>query len=200
MPWYLGSEMKSPGKIFQSFPDFLDLQKLFYTAVIERFEKSGFLICFQFRCAVRASGGIDRNFALAIGADLGSRRCFRFVFLFFKFIFCTVDHFDDAEENQGDQKKIDDGGQELTVIQGNRAAQRNAQRIQVRTAGKTDDRVQNVINKRINNRCEGAADDDTNRHVHDISAAYEFLEFIEKFHAVYLPQNGMYLSKILNKV
>ena len=66
--------------------------------------------------------------------------------------------------------------------------QRNKKICKVDLAGcQRDDRHNDIVNKRTDDRVEGSADDDTDCHIHDIAAHNEFFEFTDHSHKTQLP-------------
>ena len=72
------------------------------------------------------------------------------------------------------------GGNEFSIIQCDIICDIPRKLVKVHTAKQTRNRIDNVIDKRGDNACERAADDDTNSHIHHISLADKLLKFFKK--------------------
>ena len=143
---------------------------------------------------MRASGCIYRDLALAERTDLRGWSLCRLRFL--EGIVSLVDSLDDHEQDKGNQQELDDILDEAAVGKhSGTGILRSVQTCVVFTvqcdehAGKVDlsscnryDRHDDVVDQRIDDGAECAADDDTDSHIDDVSARYELSEFLHKTH------------------
>ena len=120
---------------------------------------------------MRAAGRLDADFGLAERADLRRGR-FGLLFsgLLLGQLMQTVETAHDQEQDESDDEEIDDRGQERTVADRN-LADTKRELGQVDVDNQSDQRRNDVIRQRIDNRLECRTDDDANRHVNDVAAA-----------------------------
>ena len=72
------------------------------------------------------------------------------------------------------------------------AAETQHETAQIRAAGETEDRVDEVFGQRGHDARERTADDNTDRHVHHVAAQREGLEFFDKLFHFYVPLSYLY--------
>lgn len=107
-----------------------------------------------------------------------------------------IHNFHKQKYNQCHNQEIDHGGDKFPVIECDIARDIPRELVKVHAAEQTKDWVDNVIDKRGNDACECAADDDTDSHVHHISFADKLLKFFEKFlYHMNAPFHDMYCAR-----
>ena len=131
----------------------------------------------------------DRNLAAAERADLGGRLCGGF--RLFAERSQLIDRFEQTEQHERHDQKVDDRGDECTVAQLHTADIQH-ERAQVGAPGRTEDRVDDIFGQRGDDAGERTADDNTDRHVHHVAAQREGFEFFDKLFHFYVPLSYLY--------
>ncbi len=132
----------------------------------------------KLRCAVRASGGCKRDLGLAERAGPGGGGFGRLLLVDARH--SRVHHLDDQENDQSHDQEIDHRSDKFAVIQCDIARDIPRELVEVHAAEQTENRVDDVIYQRRDDAGKGAADDDTDSHVHHVSLADKLLEFLQK--------------------
>ena len=123
-----------------------------------------------------------------------------FFFLFFVFLsetFGAFAHFvegADYEENyEANDEEVDDGLEEVAVIDGGRlnafdvSGDGELEGAKVEAADNHgNDRHDDVVDKRVDDSSEGTTDDDTDGEIHDRTAVDEFFELFKHFGLLFL--------------
>ena len=91
-----------------------------------------------------------------------------------------VHHLDEQEYDQSHDQEIDHRSDKFALIQCDIARDIPRELVEVHAAEQTQNRVDDVIYQRRDNAGKGAADDDTDSHVHHVSLADKLLEFLQK--------------------
>ena len=97
-----------------------------------------------------------------------------------------VDRLEQTEQHERHDEEVDDRGQKCAVAELD-AAETEHKTAQIRAAGETENRVDEVFGQRSHNGRERTADDNTDRHVHHVAAQREGLEFFEKLFHFFTP-------------
>ena len=158
-----------------------------------RVSKILFFVLRQVGGAVCALDGCDRDFGAAERAPLRGRCGGRFGLL--SDGEQLVDRLEQAEQHERHDEEVDDRGQKCAVAELD-AAETEHKTAQIRAAGKTENRVDEVFGQRSHNAGERTADDNTDRHVHHVAAQREGFEFFDKLFHFYVPPSYLYYQFI----
>ena len=96
---------------------------------------------------------------------------------------------DEEEHDERDDQEIDDGadeGAEIDAVLGTRHGNGESRDLGAAARHQLDERVDDVVGQRCDDRGECAADDDADGHIHDIAFGDEFLELVHDLHGVLL--------------
>ena len=156
---------------------------------------------------MRTSGRILVDFRSAVGADLGIfDRC---LFLLCKLLMQRIHPLYEQEDDKSHDDEVDDGGEEGSVIEGGgtgffclcqrvivAAIKRNKPVVEINSAGDLgDERHDDIIDQGGDDLLEGASDNDTDRHVDDISSHQKGLKLRNKSFFLLVGHNTPLLSK-----
>ena len=137
---------------------------------------------------MRAARRVDVNLGFAVRADFRGRRG-----LFLRTcseIVKAVDRFHHKENHKCDDDEVDHGRQERPEPDHAASGQFEAPFVEIDAAGKKrNDRHQNVIDERRDDRRERRADDHADCKIHHVAAGNKGLEFFQKFFQCFLLQN-----------
>ena len=150
-----------------------------------------------FGSAMGAAGGLDGDFALAVGADLGGGGSGSLFDLLLAQTADGIDHLDHNKENDGNNQEVDDGHNESTIIDGNGffydfngtvlkrvgdgVLKDNFQVVEILLEDEADNGGNQILNHGIDDRLEGGADHNANSHINDVAAVDKLFELINDF-------------------
>ena len=145
-------------------------------------------LCFgealELRSAVGAADSLDRDLALAVGAFLGGG----LLRLFHGLLVQHIDGLDGHEQHEGHDEEVDDRVDEFADLDAG-TAQADHDIREICLEEQADQRVDDVIHQSRDDGRERTADDDTDCHIHDVSAHDKLFKLVDEsifFHLLLL--------------